>query len=160
MSNEHSFHYAYSGQLVFSKIPDLEINIQRMILPSQAIGVTDVPMGAGKIHELPGTSFVYEPLRVAWIAKEDLSIYWAINDWLRRLASPTSNLGDNEYTDASILVSNNSGELIETISFRNIFPNSLSELPYNFDEADPPPIKLNASFTFEAMERTKNYNYA
>ncbi|MFK5882879.1 MAG: hypothetical protein QM489_00910 [Candidatus Izemoplasma sp.] len=158
MSNEHSFLYPDSAQLVFGKISDLTINVQQFILPSQAIGSTDVNFGGGKTAELPGTSYIIEPLKIGWIAREDLKIYWAIHDWKRRLTDPHSVLGSQEYTDASILLFNNSGEQIETINFANLFPVSLSEVSFDLTDADPSPIKLNASFAFESMDRSRFYN--
>ena len=158
MTNDISLANPYNGELKISGFPNLNLQINKWAIPSVALSTVPVPARTGKIHELPGTTLIFEPFRISWLLSENLDDYFEILDWLYEASHPTKLQGKDQFNDLSFIIYNNNNVKIRSFHFIDAFPIALSELPYDLTTIKNQPIEMSTTFEFTSMVKDFDYN--
>ena len=151
--------------LVFQKLPNVVYRCQSAPLPGISLGLTEQPSPTHTIP-IPGDSIEYEDFVVQFIVDEDLANWIEVYNWIIGLGAPRStsqyvalrNLDairtkfGGLYSDATLISFTNSALANKQIIFKNCFPVSLTEIPYNSSETENATITAQAVFKFVYYE--------
>lgn len=150
-----------------AKIPQIEFFCQEVNLPDITLG--EVPVGTpfSKIH-VPGDMLDFGTLDLQFLVDEDLTNFRAIKNWLFALGFPqnheqytnfinqdqinTTNELAASTSEATLSILTNNSNSGKIVSFRSLFPISLSGLQFNSTEQDVNYLVGRASFRFSYYE--------
>ena len=107
-----------------------------------------------------GNDLTFEPLTISFLVDEDLQNWRELYDWMIGLGFPENytqykkQKADTKiYSDATLTILNSNMKPNYRIVFTDLFPTSLSEIPFDSASTDIEGIKVSASF------RYLNYTY-
>ena len=142
-----------------AKAPKVDFFSQSVSIPNIELGVAvqttylrDIPV--------PGDKLVYGDLDIEFFIDENLENYLQIEKWMRSLGYPESlgetvsldpqkdSLLDGARSDGTLLVYNSSFNPIAKIFFRDMFPVSLTPVPFTADVTDINYIMATATFKY------------
>ena len=142
-----------------AKAPKVDFFSQSVSIPNIDLGVAvqttylrDIPV--------PGDKLVYGDLDIEFFIDENLENYLQIERWMRSLGYPESlaetvslnpqkdSLLDGARSDGTLLVYNSSFNPIAKILFKDIFPVSLTPVPFTADVTDIYYIMATATFKY------------
>ena len=142
-----------------AKAPKVDFFSQSVSIPNIELGVAvqttylrDIPV--------PGDKLVYGDLDIEFFIDENLENYLQIERWMRSLGYPESlgetvsldpqkdSLLDGARSDGTLLVYNSSFNPIAKIFFRDMFPVSLTPVPFTADVTDINYIMATATFKY------------
>ena len=167
-----NFDYARPTQFRFQilKIPNVEYFTTEVNLPGIAFSGDAIMNTRYTAMPFMGDTINFSPLELQFIVQEDLSNWKEIYDWMTGIGFPKNNKQfetainqgneDNPRpttgssranpsvltTDATLTVLTNKNNAVLQVNFKNIYPTSLSGLP--FDTKDEGATQLTASVTF------------
>ena len=142
-----------------AKAPKVDFFSQSVSIPNIELGVAvqttylrDIPV--------PGDKLVYGDLDIEFFIDENLENYLQIEKWMRSLGYPESlgetvsldpqkdSLLDGARSDGTLLVYNSSFNPIAKILFKDMFPTSLTPVPFTADVTDINYIMATATFKY------------
>ena len=142
-----------------AKAPKVDFFSQSVSIPNIELGVAvqttylrDIPV--------PGDKLVYGDLDIEFFIDENLENYLQIERWRRSLGYPESlgetvsldpqkdSLLDGARSDGTLLVYNSSFNPIAKILFKDMFPTSLTPVPFTADVTDINYIMATATFKY------------
>ena len=142
-----------------AKAPKVDFFSQSVSIPNIELGVAvqttylrDIPV--------PGDKLVYGDLDIEFFIDENLENYLQIERWMRSLGYPESlgetvsldpqkdSLLDGARSDGTLLVYNSSFNPIAKILFKDMFPVSLTPVPFSADATDINYIMATATFKY------------
>ena len=142
-----------------AKAPKVDFFSQSVSIPNIDLGVAvqttylrDIPV--------PGDKLVYGDLDIEFFIDENLENYLQIERWMRSLGYPESlaetvslnpqkdSLLDGARSDGTLLVYNSSFNPIAKILFKDMFPVSLTPVPFTADVTDINYIMATATFKY------------
>ena len=142
-----------------AKAPKVDFFSQSVSIPNIDLGVAvqttylrDIPV--------PGDKLVYGDLSIEFFIDENLENYLQIERWMRSLGYPESlaetvsldpqkdSLLDGARSDGTLLVYNSSFNPIAKILFKDMFPTSLTPVPFTADVTDINYIMATATFKY------------
>ena len=142
-----------------AKTPKVDFFSQSVSIPNIDLGVAvqttylrDIPV--------PGDKLVYGDLDIEFFIDENLENYLQIERWMRSLGYPESlgetvsldpqkdSLLDGARSDGTLLVYNSSFNPIAKILFKDMFPTSLTPVPFTADVTDINYIMATATFKY------------
>ena len=142
-----------------AKAPKVDFFSQSVSIPNIELGVAvqttylrDIPV--------PGDKLVYGDLDIEFFIDENLENYLQIERWMRSLGYPESlaetvslnpqkdSLLDGARSDGTLLVYNSSFNPIAKILFKDMFPVSLTPVPFTADVTDINYIMATATFKY------------
>ena len=142
-----------------AKAPKVDFFSQSVSIPNIELGVAvqttylrDIPV--------PGDKLVYGDLDIEFFIDENLENYLQIERWMRSLGYPESlgetvsldpqkdSLIDGARSDGTLLVYNSSFNPIAKILFKDMFPTSLTPVPFTADVTDINYIMATATFKY------------
>ena len=142
-----------------AKAPKVDFFSQSVSIPNIDLGVAvqttylrDIPV--------PGDKLVYGDLDIEFFIDENLENYLQIERWMRSLGYPESlaetvsldpqkdSLLDGARSDGTLLVYNSSFNPIAKILFKDMFPTSLTPVPFTADVTDINYIMATATFKY------------
>ena len=142
-----------------AKAPKVDFFSQSVSIPNIDLGVAvqttylrDIPV--------PGDKLVYGDLDIEFFIDENLENYLQIERWMRSLGYPESlaetvslnpqkdSLLDGARSDGTLLVYNSSFNPIAKILFKDMFPVSLTPVPFTADVTDINYIMATANFKY------------
>lgn len=151
-------------RFILSRTPALNYFTYSVPIPSVTLGEIDIGNPLIRLP-LPGDKLVYEPLSIRFRVDEDMTNYLEIHNWLVSLGHPQSlsqtayrgpgnntgvmNKGGDLYSDGTLLILTSNQNPNLQISFKRMFPTSLSELV--FDAALTDIEYLEATVTFRYL---------
>lgn len=153
-------------RFVIQRLPNVNYFCQNVIVPSVSIQGIDIPTPLASIP-YPGGRLTFEPLTLRFRVDEDLKNYIEIYNWLvglghpvsldqtRQLsassATPSLKVGSaaSYVSDASLVILTSHKNPNYLVSFRDVFPISLTEL--QFDSTAQDVNYLEASVTFRYL---------
>ena len=147
-----------------ARLPNVEFFCQRVNIPAVILGET-VESSPFMNNPLEGDTLSFESLTIGFILDEDMQNYIEIYNWLTALGFPESynqfnalkraeNFGDNTdslYSDINIMLLTNKSNLNYKVSFKDIFPTSLSSLSFDAGVSTLDPIIVDATFNFRGQ---------
>jgi T4-like virus tail tube protein gp19 len=145
------------------KLPELSFFCQQVSLPELRIGVAHQ---ASSVHDIkiPGETAEYTPLSLSFLVDENFSNWKAVYNWMIGLTYPeghflysnflksATNANSRTelakgYSDATLYILDNTNSPLQSITFVDAFPVSLSALPFDSTTED---VKyLTATVDFE-----------
>lgn len=150
--------YGDKFRLVLQKTPNVEFFVISVNLPGMSINPQEIHNPVNKFY-VGSTKLEYEPLQLTFRVDENLINYIEIVNWVKGIAAPEhtdqykdftkANSTVNQsrhaiYSDGSLITMTNNSNVNMRISFRNMFPISISGLDLNLDTN----VTLSASVTF------------
>lgn len=149
----------FSFQL--ARCPNLNWFIQEASVPGISIGDASKYYSTGKAA-IPGNNIEYDELSLTFIVDESLNNWREIYNWMRGLA-PTAIGGDNQYlslkksdfgttSDGILTVLTNSSNPNITLSFKDLFPVSVSSINFRTTDTSLEPITATVSFRYSYFD--------
>lgn len=150
--------------LTIDKLPDVSLFAQEASIPGFSLPTASQSSPFVNMNHA-GDKISFNPLDIRFIIDANMKNYKAIDNWMRGLGFPESN---SEYTgflteqarrmgglseqaktvsDGSLFVIGSNQTPIQTISFIDLVPTSISGVPFSTNYTDPEPML--ASVTFE-----------
>ena len=146
-------------KFTLAKAPKVDFFSQSVSIPNIDLGVAvqttylrDIPV--------PGDKLTYGDLNIEFFIDENLENYLQIERWMRSLGYPESlgetvsldpqkdSLLDGARSDGTLLVYNSSFNPIAKILFKDMFPTSLTPVPFTADVTDINYIMATATFKY------------
>lgn len=161
-TNPESVSYLQSTHFQFTiqRIPNFVFYCQSVNIPDISSTPLEQPVTRFKTPiPHPGENFEFGQLSVSFLVDEYMKSWLEIHDWMRSIKA-VDGYQDYEdpsthYSDASIIVHNNTQTPIVAVRFRDIFPISLSELPFNSSDTTPEPLTATATFAYNVYDIEK-----
>lgn len=134
-------------EMVFSKIPtetsilavkELTINIFGSIIPGMTLDSLDMPFMGGKVREFSG-NIEFDPLTVMFNVDSKFRNWYILYSWITFINNNKDKFGENKRlyaTDATIRIMDNFENTVLRINFKNIWPNSLTEVSLSYRESE------------------------
>lgn len=135
----------------FEKIKDAAFTCQSVSLPSLSMGVMDVPT-TQLDFQVPGSKLIYDPLAFEFIVDDDLANYKSIQEWFLEMRDPTSNNWKDLLSDCTLTILTNQKNPLSNVKFYHAFPQSLSELNFNYSTTSPQILKATISIEYMYYE--------
>ena len=142
-----------------AKAPKVDFFSQSVSIPNIELGVA-VQTTYLRDLPVPGDKLVYGDLDIEFFIDENLENYLQIERWMRSLGYPESlgetvsldpqkdSLLDGARSDGTLLVYNSSFNPIAKILFKDMFPTSLTPVPFTADVTDINYIMATATFKY------------
>ena len=146
-------------KFTLAKAPKVDFFSQSVNIPNINLGVSimttylkDVPV--------PGDKLDYGDLDIEFFIDENLENYFQIERWMRSLGFPesiaesipltpnTEDLIEGATSDGTLIVYNSSFNSVAKVSFKDLFPVSLTGVPFTADVTDINYIMATASFKY------------
>ena len=167
-------------RLIIQKAPKVSFMCQEVSLPSISVGAVDVAYkGFAKIP-FEG-NIQYDDFTIEFLVDEDLENWLEIHDWIRGLGVAADfddrydylesrfkigNQNDlypnakrtEKFSDGVLLIQNNNYNLNFEILIKDMFPVSLTSLPFNVTSDDNNYLTARATFRYTYYNVIKSYN--
>ncbi len=147
-------------KFTLAKAPKVDFFSQSVSIPNINLGVSiqttylkDIPIAGDKLD--------YGDLDIEFFIDENLENYLQVERWMRSLGFPESlaesipiNQQNNDdlimgdTSDGTLIVYNSSFNPVAKVSFKDLFPNSLTPVPFTADATDINYIMATASFKY------------
>ena len=147
-------------KFTLAKAPKVDFFSQSVSIPNINLGVSiqttylkDIPIAGDKIS--------YGDLDIEFFIDENLENYLQIERWMRSLGFPESlaesipinqqnddDLIMGDTSDGTLIVYNSSFNAVAKVSFKDLFPASLTPVPFTADATDINYIMATASFKY------------
>lgn len=161
--NNYNFFNNFSFLIYIDKIPNLELVVQKVVIPGISQNPASYYTGFSKVNE-PGDIPDYELLSITFLIDEKLENYFLIYDWIKSLLFPNNYIefrekyfgteDMNQYSDISLFLLDNQNNYCYNIIFKEAFPTSLSGL--SFDSTVSNTLYQTATATFNFSSIIKN----
>ena len=151
-------------KMILNRCPKVDFLCNSANLPSITLGVAEQATYLRNIP-VPGDKIQYDDLRITFVVDEDMENYLQIYQWMTSLGFPESvgqysellsnkpevdNPSDprNERSDGTLQILNSNLLPSVTVKFRDLFPVSLSGVPFNATAEDQQYYTAEASFKY------------
>ena len=151
-------------QFTIYKTPNVNYFVQAAAIPSLSLGRSEVSTPLSKL-KFPGDKVDYGDLTITFRVDEELRNYKELFNWMIALGKPESfgqygeiaaqPIGQGVQSDATLIIMSSARNPIVEVSFKNLYPVSLSEINFNTQLNDVDYIDCIASFAYERF--TINY---
>lgn len=142
---------------LIKRCPNVNWFVQEVNLPGVTLGDSSKYYATGKAA-IPGDNLEYNELTISFIVDESLNNWREIYNWMRGLA-PTAIGGDNQYkdlkasefgliSDGNLVVLTNSSNPNISLSFKDLFPTSLSDVHFRTTDTTLDPITASVTFRY------------
>ena len=158
-------------KFLLNRCPKVDFYCNSVNIPEVALG-TAVQTNYLRDIPLPGDKFQYGDLNITFMVDEDMENYLQIYQWITSLGYPESldqfdelkdsnNLlpeppvaGDffNERSDATIMILNSDYNPSVKIKFKDVFPVSLSAVPFDATQEQQTYYTATASFRYTIFD--------
>lgn len=157
-----------AGQLLIHILPTVKFYCQRWSLPS--LSLQDLPQATPFVQRpVHGTKLTFSSLTLTFRVDQNMENYLEVWDWMIGLAPPvtplqhkrwtesnTSNLNNfqqkGSYSDATLITFTNQENPNMEITFRDLFPISLSEVNFDTTTQTAEEIVCTATFAYRDYE--------
>jgi len=132
-----------------ASIPDISMPIVEVDTPYRRVPIA----GSGGVQ--------FGDLNLTFIIDEDLVNYTTIHNWIRKFGLAEKRLlpgESDQYSLANLFILSSHNNINHIISFINMFPVSLSGVPFDATIGDVEYLTANATFKYESFEiRDENF---
>ena len=126
-----------------ASIPDISMPFTEVDTPYRSIPIA----GSGGVE--------YGDLIVSFIIDEDLENYNSINSWIKKFGLSESRLVPGEsdlYSSGRLFIMTSHNNTNHVIEFTNLFPISLSGIPFDATVGDVEYLSANVTFKYEKYD--------
>ena len=149
------------------KTPNINYFVQSIEVPSMQLGEASLPTPFRRIP-IAGDHIEYGDLVFTFKVDESMNNYLEIYNWIKAIGFPDNfdqhkavdpkfvrpYTGEGIYSDASLIVLSSSMNPITEITFKDIFPTSLSNFSFDSRMMDVDYIEATAEFKFRTFDIT------
>ena len=153
------------GKFTIKKIPTVNFFVQQVAIPSITMGETPVPTPFTKI-QMPGDQAVFGDLVISFRVDENLDNYLELYNWMRAIlrvdgytdatawtAEANDPMSDDRvFSDASLIITNSAMNPNKEVKFVDVFPVSLSDVPFATTLADVDYVECTATFKYRSFD--------
>lgn len=145
-----------SFKFTIQRLPDVEYFLQEVELPSVSLQAPD-QMNSYTAIPLPGDVITYDTLDISFMIDSKMQNYKSVFNWIEGLGFPESNgqfvalekaSSGNLYSDATLQIMDQLGNVASTIQFVDCVPISLSGLQFQTSTDDVQYLVGRASFRY------------
>ena len=155
---------------ILDKARKVSFLCQKAEIPTVELGQVEIPT-RGMVPIPVEGNMRYSEFSMEFIVDEDLRNYMQIHNWMRALGTPQefkerrvwlnkyadSPSEDPRFSDATLQVLNNNNQVNFDVVFKDMFPVSLSSLPFDVTGGDNDYFTSTATFRYTLYEiRNKN----
>jgi len=143
------------------KAPKVDFFSNSVNIPGINLGVA-VQSTPLKDLMIPGDKLVYNDLTIQFMVDENLENYLEIHDWMRGLGYPESMAEAlpfgpvdpviGAFSDGSLLIYNSNFNPISKVTFKDLFPTSLSSVEFDAKSTDINYIMASATFKYTIFD--------
>lgn len=149
------------------KTPSTNYAVQTVNIPSVSLGETQVPTPFSRLP-LAGDHIIYGVLQIDFLVDEEMRNYKELLDWIKGIGFPdsfnqfkaiagrtydtSSGDGSGIYSDATLTILSSAKNPIININFRNIYPNTLTDINFSSTEDDVQYVKASCSFNIQGYD--------
>lgn len=168
-----NFLFGHSYRLVLSRFPETTYFCQRANIPGVSVPAVNVsyPTSTVPFH---GDRITFDPLNISFLVDEALKSWTNIFNWLQGVGAPkdrtqyaealknsSATLPDwmkqkfaenSLYSDATLTVYSNQFNPRFSITYKDVLPTSLGEIPFDVTKTDTDVILCAASFSYVYYE--------
>jgi hypothetical protein len=149
-------------KFAIDRLPNMEYYSQQVNLPSVSMGiVTNVPSPFGQ-NPLHGDKLEFGAMNVTIRVDEDMDVYLEIYNWMRSIADPEGfdgyealRDGPGIYSDASLIILNNSLNPQVEVKFYDMFPVSIGDIQFNTTDNDVASVTVDITFSYRFFDLRK-----
>ena len=149
-------------RFLLNRTPGVNYFTYSVPIPTLSLGEIDTENPNVRLP-FPGDKLRFEPLSIRFRVDEDLQNYLEIHNWLLSLGYPEDitksgygrgayNTSGEVYSDGSLLIMTSSMNVNLRITFKNLFPISLTELNFDASLTDIDYLEATASFRSSTYE--------
>tara|TARA_Y100000780_G_C13614939_1_gene390083 strand:- start:132 stop:683 length:552 start_codon:yes stop_codon:yes gene_type:complete len=132
----------------FAIMPNVNYFCQRVNIPAIAMGL---PLQPTPYTDLTweGDTLTFETLNIGFIVDEDMTNYLEIYNWLLSLGFPEQ-FAQHEVkkSDMNIIIHTNQSNPNYQIKFKDAFPTSLGEIPFDVGVTSLEPVVVDVTFQY------------
>lgn len=142
------------------KAPTVEYFVQSVNLPSLGFQSADVPTPFVSLP-FPGDHLRYGEFNLTFKIDEDMKNYLEIFNWLVGLGFPDTfdqyknianvSTRDGVVSDATLMILTSAKNPNISISFKNMFPTSLSDIQFDTTQTDVEFVNATATFKYQSF---------
>lgn len=145
--------------VTIKRLPNIEFFTQRTVIPGISASPVEKPTPFNRLFETPD-KLTYDNFNFSFIIDEKMENYLEIHNWLKSITFPQNfnqfkNINESEdglRSDITIIALNSSKNPSITISFKNCFPISLSEVMLDTTQNDVSYPEANVTFQYDYYE--------
>ena len=149
------------------RLPTVNFFVQAVSLPSVSMGEIQIPTPFTKLQK-PGDQLIFGDLVLQFRIDEDLVNYREMYNWMRSIVrtdnfeqstawtnegSPMSD--ERVYSDGTLTVMNSAMNPNLICEFTNMYPSTISELPFMTTQNDVDYIEATVTFKFQKFDIIK-----
>ena len=147
LAYENRFHITFGS----TELSGLERKAVDVTVPSVTIGTTPQPTQVKEIW-IPGDSLDLGDLNWTFLLDDDWANYRTVVDWIQRLRSFTDVDLERDVVDISITLLTAKFKPAMTVSCRDCFPYSVSDVFLNQQVSTTDPVRFLATFKVNGLE--------
>lgn len=149
------------------RLPTINFFVQAVSLPSVTMGELEIPTPFTKLRK-PGDQLIFGDLVLQFRVDEDLVNYKEMYDWMRSItrvdnfeeSTAWTNEGtpmsdERVYSDGTLTVMNSAMNPNLVCNFTNMYPSTISELPFMTTQNDVDYIEATVTFKFQKFDIVK-----
>lgn len=141
------------------RLPNVEFFTQRTTIPGISAQPVEKPTPFNRVFETPD-KLTYDNFSFSFIIDEKMENYLEVHNWLKAISFPQNyqqfkTINESEEglkSDITIVVLNSSKNPSITITFKNCFPISLSEVLLDTTSQDLTYAEANVTFQYDYYE--------
>lgn len=142
LSIRQNFFAPHNYKFSIERLPHVSYFAQQASIPGLNIGTVESPSPFSTVYR-PGDKATFGTLDITFLVDEELKNYSEIFDWMIGLTYPENfdqyaNLTEGEglYSDASLIVQDNSKNSTTEFKFVDVFPTTLGQIQLDHQQSD------------------------
>ncbi len=142
-------------RLDLEKFPGVDFFCQSAGIPEISMPVAEVPTPYRNIPIAGSGGVQFGDLSLRFIIDEELKNYTTIHNWIRKFGLSEGRLPDgtnDDYSRANLFVLTSHQNLNHIIEFSNMFPVSLSGVPFDATIGDVDYLTADVTFKYERYD--------
>jgi hypothetical protein len=159
-------------KLEISRLPLLTYHCQSVNLPTLSLSHTEQGTSTGTPVKWIGGRYTWEELNVTFMVDEDMKNWLEVFEWMeeiaimtdvkntmnRKMLGKTSGQLDDYFSNAQLAITNSSYKPKVIVNLIDIFPISLTGIPFTSTSMDNEPVTATATFayTYYTIDRLTN----
>jgi len=123
---------------------------QSVAIPEISMPFTEIPTPYRTVAIAPSGGVSFGDLNIRFIVDEDLINYMSIHNWIRTYGlSEGRSASEDLYSGALLQILTSNSNTSHFVDFKNIFPVSLSSLPFDATVGDIEYLVADVTFKYE-----------
>jgi uncharacterized protein YhdP len=149
-----NFAKAENASLSFKDYPELSFHITQFELPGISIGTENIATPFQDVQR-PSNKLTFEDLSVTFNIDEEFRNWNTLREWLINRANPnTFPNSPSENLIGTMIITTNLLNASHMINFYDVFPQSLSSVPFDLQQVEVIPLVSTVNFQYRYYDFT------